>query len=153
MNKNAFYVFSFIHKAMLVGQLLFMAVLFYLVYSKMLVPPLAEYDKMVQVTALLFTAAALYAGFILFKKKLALINDNPLAGVKEKFEKYRGASMLQWGLTEAPVLFCGICFFITGNYALLALAAVPFLYFVSLAPAKEKTAVQLDISSSELDEL
>lgn len=153
MKKNAFYVFSFIHKAMLAGQLLFIAVLFYLVYKKVLVPPMAAQDKIVQVIALLFTAAVLFAGFTLFKKKLALIKEDPLAGVKEKFEKYRGASMLQWGLTEAPVLFCGICFFLTGNYALLALAAVPFLYFVSLAPSIEKTAMQLDISSSELDEL
>lgn len=153
MKKNAFYVFSFMHKAMLIGQLIFLGVLFYMVYSKTFMPPMAAYDKTVQVVALLFTAAALFAGFTLFKKKLALIKEDSLAGVKEKFEKYRGASMLRWGLTEAPVLFCGICFFLTGNYALLALAVVPFLYFVSLAPVTEKTAMQLDISSSELGEL
>ncbi|MBK7122974.1 MAG: hypothetical protein IPH68_09305 [Chitinophagaceae bacterium] len=153
MKKNAFYVFSFMHKAMMIGQLIFLGVLFYMIYSKTFVPPMAEHDKIVQVAAILFTAATLFAGFTLFKKKLAFIKEDPLAGVKEKFEKYRGASTLQWGLTEAPVLFCGICFFLTGNYALLALAAVPFLYFVSLAPSKEKTALQLDISSSDLGEL
>lgn len=153
MKKNAFYVFSFLHKAMMVGQLLFIGALFYLVYSKMLVPPMAEHEKTIQVVAILFTAATMYAGFTLFKKKLALIKEAPLAGVQEKFAKYRQASMLQWGLTEAAVLVCAICFFLTGNYALLALAAVPFLYFVSLAPVKEKTAMQLDISSSELDDL
>lgn len=153
MKKNAFYVFSFMHKAMLVGQLIFLGVLFFMLYSKMLVPPMAEHDKMIQVIALLFTAAALYAGVTLFKKKLAYIKEEPLAGIKQKFEKYRAASMLQWGLTEAPVLFCGICFFLTGNYALLVLAAVPFGYFVLLAPTTGKAAIQLDTPSSELDTL
>jgi len=153
MNKNAFYVFSFMHKAMLVGQLIFLGVLFYMVYSKTIVPPMAEHDKMIQVVALLFTATALFVAFTLFKKKMALIKGSPLVAGKEKFTKYRQACMLQWGITEASVLVCGICFFLTGNYALLALAVVPFLYFVSLAPAKEKTAMQLDINSSELDEL
>ena len=137
------------HKAMMIGQLLFIAVLFYLLYSKTLVPPLAAHDKIVQVVALLFTAATLYAAFTLFKKKIALIKAFPLDGVKEKFEKYRGASLLQWGLTEAPVMICGICFFLTGNYALLALAAVPFLYFVSLVVISSCKAVFSFAGASE----
>jgi hypothetical protein len=46
-----------------------------------------------------------------------------------------------------------ICFFLTGNYAFLALAAVLIIYFAMQAPTKNKVAQHLDISSSELDGL
>jgi hypothetical protein len=154
MKKNsAFFVLSFMHKAMMVGQVIFLSVLFYLVYSKTLLPPLVEHEKILQVAAILFTSITLFSGIGIFKKKLALIKEDPLTEAKEKFTKYRQASLLQWSLTEAPVLVCGICYFMTGKMAFLALAALPFLFFVMLAPVKNKIIMKLEISEAELDEL
>ena len=97
MKKNsAFFVFGFMHKAMLLGQLIFLGVMFYLVYSKTMLPPLVAQEKILQVAAIVFTAAAMYVGISIFKKKLALIKENPLTEAKEKFTKYRQTCMLQW---------------------------------------------------------
>ena len=154
MKKNsAFFVFGFMHKAVLAGQFIFLGVMFYLGYSKTMLPPLVAQEKILQVAAIVFTVTAMYVGISIFKKKMALIKENPLAEAKEKFKKYRQACMLQWSLTEAPVLICGICYFLTGNIAFLALGALPFLFFVTLAPSKIKIITQLQISESELDEL
>ena len=154
MKKNsAFFVFAFMHKAMLVGQLVFLGVMFYLAYSKTMLSPLAAHERILQVVAIAFTAIVMYIGMRIFKRKLILINENPLSATKEKFAKYRQACMLQWSLTEAAVLICGICYFLTANMAFLALAALPFLFFVTLAPVKNKVITQLQISESELDEL
>lgn len=137
----------------MVGQLVFLGVIFYLVYSKTLLPPLFEQEKILQVAAIVFTSISLFAGIRIFKKKLTLIKENPLTEAKEKFAKYRQACLLQWSLTEIPVLVCVICYFITGKMAFLALAALPFLFFVMQAPVKNKVIMELEISEAELDEL
>ena len=74
-------------------------------------------------------------------------------GAKEKFAVYRSASIIEWALLEAPVLFCIVCFFLTGNYAFMALAVVLIFLFVLVAPSKTKTLNHLQINEAELDEL
>jgi uncharacterized membrane protein YbhN (UPF0104 family) len=145
-------VLNTIHKAMLTGQVLFAAVGFYLVYSNTLEPPAKELEKILQVVALTVTAACVYAGITLFKKRLQQIREMQ-TGAKEKFEKYRSACILQWALTEAPVLLCIICLFLTGNYAFLALAAVLIILFAMMAPSKIKIILHLQIGEQEVDDL
>ena len=154
MKKNSvFFVFSFMHKAMMAGQLIFLGVMFYLVYSKTMLPPLVAQEKILQVAAIAFTAIFMFAGINILKNKLALIKENTLTEPKEKWTKYRQACFLQWSLTEVPVLVCGICYFLTGKMTFLALAALPFLFFVTQAPVKNKVIMELAISEAELDEL
>lgn len=149
----AFSSFKIMHRAMFVGQLVFLCVLFFLVYRKMVSPPLAAQDKIFQVIAVVFSAVAFFAGNALFKKRLAVIKEDIDPTLKEKFEKYRSACIIQWALLEGAVLFCGICFFLTGNYAFLALAAVLALLFMLQAPDKNKMALQLELSSADVEAL
>jgi hypothetical protein len=149
----AFSVFRIIHRVMFIGQILFLVVLFFLVNNKMVSQPLAKYDKIFQVIAIAFSAIAFFAGNALFKKKLLAVRDNVGSTVQEKFEKYRPACMIQWALLEGAVLFCGICFFLTGNFAFLALAGVLLLLFMMQMPDKNKMALQLGLNMAEVDEL
>lgn len=145
-------ILNTLHKALLMGQVLFAAVSFYLVYTKVFTAPAKELEKYLQVAALLAVAIGLYAGLTIFKKRLQQINDTT-TGAKEKFEKYRTAVIIQWSLLEAPALFCIICFMVTGNYAFLALAVVVMFLFVMMAPSKMKIMLQLQISEAALDDL
>lgn len=138
---------------MFIGQIVFIAVTFYLVYSKIFLPVFAEEQKMLQVIALLFAAVTMFAGNKLFKSKLQQIQDDTNAAAKERLLQYRTISILQWALVEAPCLLCGICLLLTGNYAFLALGLVIMLYFGMLLPVKSRVAAQLGLSISELDEL
>jgi hypothetical protein len=74
-------------------------------------------------------------------------------GVKEKFPAYRSASILQWAILDGPSLFCIICFFLTGNYAFLALSVVIMFLFTMTAPSKSKIILQLQINESEFEDL
>lgn len=145
-------VLNTMHKAMLIGQVLFAAVGSYLVYSNTLEPPAKELEKILQVVALTITATCVYAGITIFKKRVQQIREMQ-TGAKGKFEKYRSACILQWALTEAPVLLCIICLFLSGNYAFLALAAVLILLFAMMAPSRIKIMLHVQISEQELDEL
>ena len=150
--ENTLKILIFLHKALLMGQILFSALCVYLVYTKTMLSPAKELEKILQVAALIITTGGVYAGITIFKKKLLQIREMQ-ASTKEKFALYRSAFIMQWALLEGPSIFCIACFLLTGNYAFLALAIVIMFLFVMTAPSKVKTITQLQISEAELDEL
>jgi hypothetical protein len=149
---NALNTLNTIHKALMAGQILFASVCTYLIYSKKVLPAAENLDKVLQVVAVVLAAGGTFAGMSFFKKKLLQIRDMQ-TNAKQKFDRYRLACVVQWALLEGPSLFCIICFFITGNYAFLALMLVLLFLFAMMAPSKTKALLQLQISEAELDEL
>ena len=145
-------VLNIIHKALLTGQILFASVCIYLIYSKSVLPLANDLDKILQVVALAFTAGGIFAGMRFFKKKLMQIREMQIAA-KAKFDLYRRACIVQWALLEGPSIFCIVCFFVTGNYAFLALVLIILFLFAMTAPSKLKILLQLQISESELEDL
>ena len=149
----AFSVFKITHRIMFFGQLIFLGVLFFLVYRKEVTPPLAAQDKPLQVIAIVFSAIAFFAGNELFKRRLVAIKGNTGLPVRKQYDKYRSACIVQWALLEGAVLFCGICFFLVGNYSFIALAVLLALLFMLQMPDKNKMALQLGLSAGDVDEL
>ena len=148
----AFKILSILHKGLMMGQILFPAVCIYLVYTNTILPTAKELDKTLQIVALVITAGGIYGGISFFKKKLITIRAMQ-ADAKEKFALYRTACLIQWALLEGPSIFCTIGFFLTGNYAFLALVLVILFVFVMTAPSKLKMQLQLQISEAELEDL
>ena len=148
----AFKVLSIMHKALLMGQVLFACVCIYLVYTNTIPPSAQELDKILQVIALIAAAGGIYAGMTLFKKKLIQIRAMQ-ADAKEKFALYRTACLMQWALLEGPSIFCTICFFLTGKDTFLALVLIIIFIFILTAPSKLKMQLQLPISEAELEDL
>lgn len=152
MKKASYFsVLALLHRGMLVGQLVFLATMFFLVYGKYLLPPLVAREKLLQVIALSAAIIAVGVSSRLFKQKLASIFMD--GDVKQKLLRYRSAVILLWALTEIPVLVCGICLLLSGNYAFLALAIVVIIYFAMLMPVKSRIAGQLGIQPEEMDAL
>lgn len=153
-SSSGFKALNILHKTLLTGQIIFMAVVVVAAYSKMQLPVVSEeMGRILQVIVLLLAAGGFFAGSALFKKQLLKIREMQIATVKEKFTVYRSACILQWALLEGPCLFSIICFFLTGNYAFIALTTVLILLFTMLGPAKLKIALQLGISEEELADL
>jgi hypothetical protein len=140
-----------IHKAMLLGQVVFAAVTFFLKYTESFPSTLNHLDKTLQVVAILLCFAGFFTGSSLFKKKLqeALA---AFADTKTKAATYRSACIVQWALLEGPSLFCIICFLLVGNYAFLALSVALMLVFALTAPVKLKIMLQLQLSEDEMEQ-
>jgi hypothetical protein len=149
---NAFRALNIIHKGLIAGQVMFAAVTAYLLYSGAVIPAATELDRTLQVVALAITAAGIFAGFAIFKKKLVQVREMQ-SSAKEKFDQYRAACIIQWALMEGPAIFCIICFFLTGNYAFLAVVGFVIILFAMTGPSKLRIQLQLQISEAELDEL
>lgn len=154
MNKtNGLRGLIIIHKSMLIGQLIFAAICFYLVYTKSVsAGDMEDLDKILQVIAIVFSISGFIIGTSLFKKRLLQARSLETSNT-QKFEMYRSASIIQWACIEAPALFCIIGFFLTANYAFIALAATLILLFTLMMPSKSKTAFQLGISEADVEAL
>jgi|GWRWMinimDraft_12_1066020.scaffolds.fasta_scaffold12551_2 hypothetical protein len=150
---SVFSIIKTLHLAMLAGQVIFTAVIFYLIYSKMKLPILVEHEKLLQVVALVFVTVTIFAGNRLFKKKLLVLNEDVQTATKDKMLAYRTICLIQWALLEAGVLLCGIFALLTANYAFLAVSVIIIIYFALLTPVKDKIAAQLNLNSTELDAL
>jgi len=121
-----------IFRAMLLGQILFFGIALFLYVSKKFPAGLQHLDKPLQVTVVVLSFICIYAGIIIFRKKM-----QTLAEVKDESEKWKiltSAHLIRWALIEGPVLFCIICFFLVGNLSFAALAGTLIIFFGLQAP-------------------
>jgi len=148
-NTGYFKALQIVHRAMLLGVILFATIACFLNYAGSFPPSLQSYNEALQVVAIIFSLSGFFIGNFLFKKKISglreLNNDLPA-----KLSIYRSASFIQWALLEAPALFAIICFSLVGNYAFLALAAALVLLFVINAPSKIKIAMLLQVREEDI---
>jgi hypothetical protein len=141
-----------IHRAMLIGQVMFLAIAIFLKLTDSFPSDLHELDKTLQVVAIVLCLGGFFIGSSLFKKKIQHAVDTYPPDIKEKAVAYRSACIVQWALLEGPSLFCIICFLLVGNYAFAALAISLMLLFGLTAPVKLKVMLQLRLSEEEMEQ-
>ena len=141
-----------VHRALLLGLVLFAAIAFYLNYSGNFIAGLKSYDQPLQVIAITLSFGGFFIGSLLFKKKMQQLKDSS-PELRVKLSTYRSAAIMQWALLECPALFAIICFLLVGNYAFLALAVVFIILFAVTAPNKTKMMLLLQLTEEEINEL
>jgi hypothetical protein len=96
--------------------------------------------------------AGYLGGNFLFRKKLEQINSDSKS-LSEKFNDYRSACITRWALSEFATLFCIILFFVSGINVLLIVTVALILLFFTTRPSLEKTASDLNVSDSEIEQM
>lgn len=143
---------NIVHKALIAGQVLFGAVCISLRLSGNLDFSMPDLDRPLQVIALLAAGGGFFIGNFLFKKRVQPVrdtNETPAA----KFAIYRSAAIIQWALLEGPGLFTIICFFLTGNYAFIALAGVLIMLLAMMGPQRAKVQFLLGLREDEMNDI
>lgn len=141
-----------IHRAMLLGQVIFLAIAMFLKLTDSFPADLHELDKTLQVVAIVLCLGGFFIGSSLFKRKIQQAVDTYPPDITQKAAAYRSASIVQWALLEGPSLFCIVCFLLVGNYAFAALAIALMLLFALTAPVKLKIMLQLRLSEQEMEQ-
>ncbi|MBC7936548.1 MAG: hypothetical protein H7Y86_14455 [Rhizobacter sp.] len=142
---------SILHFSLLIGQIVFAAIGYYLVYSKSMGSiNLGENAKFVVIGVAAIGLIMVTLSFSMYKKKLAALKDSTQPA-NEKLLAYRAASIIRWAMLEAPVLIAIVGFMLTGNYNLLVVTGVILLLFISTKPTASKAAAELSISESYLN--
>lgn len=140
------------HRAMLLGQVIFAVLAFLLNYSGRFTLVLKSQDQLLQVISILLSITGFFVGSSLFQKRMLQLRETS-PGFKTKLTTYRSASLVQWALLEGASLFCIICFMLAGNYSFLGLAATLMLVFAIIGPTKQKMGMLLHLTEKEMDQL
>lgn len=121
-----------IHRAMLIGQLLFLGIALFLSVSNNFPPSLQHLDKTMQVVAVVLSFVCVYFAITVFKRKWQEARE--AATEEEQSRVLRSAYIVRWALIEGPAIFCIICFLLVGNYSFAALAGTLIVFFGLQAP-------------------
>ena len=149
-SKEYFSILTIIHSALLIGQIVFLIIFYYLVSTGQ-----SETDESLneifQIMVPLFILGGLVASYFLTQNKLKIIMGK--SDLRDKLSEYRTTLIIKYAILEGPSLFGLICYFLTGNNIFLALSGIMILYFAIIRPTRNKTGNDLKLSRRERDQI
>ncbi len=152
MQQDAFKALKILHLGITGGLLIFAAAMLFLFQTGNLKAIDPTLERTLQVVAVLFSVALLLIGFNLFKRKMMEARNSTGSGIT-RMALYRTACIIWWAMIEAPGLLAVVSFFITGNYAFLALAGFHVLVLLLFMPRKDNIIVLLNLNAKEVAQL
>ncbi len=107
--------------------------------------------EMSEILTLLVAGLSLGAAYISGQKKLAAIQN--LESIEEKWSEYRALLIMKYAFIEGPALIGIIIFFMPGNLLLISMSLVLVLILYLMRPSRDRTALDLNISAQEAEQL
>ncbi len=148
-SQPGFKILPIIHAALLAGQVLFAAAVFYITPNKGI-------DLKPGIDPLFYIAILLAFGGMIagtFVSKTMLGKIDPAGTFRQKLVAYQTAFIIRWALTEGASLFCVVGYMLTGNLFYLIVVGINVIWFWTLRPTKEKAKTDLSLSFEEEAEL
>jgi hypothetical protein len=149
---GAFKSLKKLHTSLLTGQSIF-AIITLLVAGKE--PYHIEdetFSRIIQVVATVFSMAAIFIGFNLFKRSIVRIRLRNSPGVK-RMEQYRRACITWWIFIVVPAFFAAICYAWTDNLSFFFLSCLHILILLLFSPRKENIILLLNLNSDDISQL
>ncbi len=138
-----------LHFALFAGQILFVLVASFLVFSGYFPPVLAKYaPEMILLTAMIEVIAILLAKFI-YKRHLRKIDATP-ATLNKKLESYRSANITRWAILEGAALIVIVLFLLTNQWLILIIVLALLFIFYTTRPTAPNIATDLQVSEQEI---
>ena len=138
-----------LHFALFAGQILFVLLASFLVFSNLFPPVLGKYGpEMILLTALIEVIAILLARF-LYKRQLRKIDATP-ATLPKKLESYRSANITRWAILEGAALIVIVLFLLTNQWLILFIALALLFIFFTTRPTAPNIATDLQVSEQEI---
>jgi protein-S-isoprenylcysteine O-methyltransferase Ste14 len=152
MQQDAFKALKIVHLGITGGLLIFAGAILFLFQMGKLKATDPSMERTLQVVAVICSVALLLIGFNLFKRKMMEARNSNGSGAA-RMALYRTACIIWWAMIEAPGLLAVVSFFITGNYAFLALAGFHVLVLLLFMPRKDNIIVLLNLNTKEVAQL
>lgn len=138
-----------LHFALLIGQVLFLLIAAFLVFSRKFPAELDKYAGEFILTAALLEIIAVVVARIVFKKRLRTIN-NGVFNLTQKMEQYRGANITRWAILEGAVLLIIIFFLLTNQWLILIIAVALIFIFFTTRPTAPNIAADLQVTEMDI---
>jgi hypothetical protein len=142
-----FKMITVLHYAMLMGQVIFGIVAFYIVSGGQIAENGSQLNDTFRVIVPLMIMGGLTASWYFTRTRIEAMPAK--SGLIEKLVQYRTVFIIKLALLEAPSLLAIVAFLLTGNFLYLALAGLVILVFVINRPTKFKIANELKLDQEE----
>jgi hypothetical protein len=147
-SRQYFSILSTLHRAFLIGQVLFaVAAVAVRTTGQMEVDAGKELGEILPIVALGLAIAGVAASHFLFSKRLETLRQRD--GLAQKLQDYRSALILRWALLEGPVMLAIIAYMLTGNFLLLILIAAVVILFIFFRPSRSRALQDLQLPHDE----
>ena len=154
-SKEYFTILTVIHAMLVIGQIVFLAVVYYLSLTLPAIGPLSQTDESLnevfQFIVPAFIIGGLVASYIWNQHKLKTLREK--SDLKDKLAEYRTMLIIKYAILEGPSLFALVSFLLTGNDIFLALSGIIIIYFVIMRPTRGKAGADLELNRAERDQI
>ncbi len=138
---------SILHLALLMGQIFFAGITYYLHQSGSLQMGINELAPMLKIVVPVLVLGAIIGGHFLFKAKINQTQTKEKLAAK--LADYRIAFLLQLALMEGGALFSITSYLLTADLWFLAMAAIVIVVFVLQRPSLQKIVETLRLNHQE----
>jgi hypothetical protein len=145
-SKAYFTQLALIYAPLLLIQVVFGAVCYYLVSTRQF-PTDPSMTETLKLVALLVIAFGVLASSFLSKAQFKAIKQK--TSLPDKMKAYRPALLMKWALLETPGMFCIICFLLTGSFVILGLAGPSLIMLIMYRPTAAGAGMDLELSPAE----
>lgn len=136
-----------IHAAMTIGQVLFAAIIAFLVLTGLIPGIEGSLANILLLVTVFFILFGTITSQLLFQSRLNLARKETT--LPNKLAAYRSALIIRYALIEAPSLFTVIAALLTGNPLFLLLAGMIIVFFLTLYPSVARAALHLGLEPGE----
>lgn len=144
-SKDYFKELTILHLAMLVGQVLMAAILYYIHegnYTSGL-----DFRNIFSILVLAAVIIGFAGSFFIPKKMIEKAKTSK--DLKEKMGRYRAALVVKWAFLESGTMVPLILFYITGNLTFLMMGGAMIAFFASTNPSPKKAIQELNLKQAE----
>lgn len=149
---NAFKALKTLHFALFTGMTMFAVISLVVRMNGFSSATGESFERTFQVVCVIVSAACLFTGFNIFKRKI-LAARNSIAPGEQRMDLYRAACIMWWALVEGPGLLATVGYLLTGNEAFLALAIFHIVILLAFMPRKQNIILLLNLNAAEVRQL
>ena len=145
--KGYFLTLTFIHAALISGQVFFGFIAYFLVSTGGITFIDEATMKIFRIIVPLLTIISIGASYLFFRMQLN--NAKSKQDLSEKLMTYRTALIIKWAFLETPSILAIVGYLITGNRFFIIIAGLIILVFLVNKPSRNSTAFELELSRNE----
>jgi hypothetical protein len=146
-SKEYFNTLTIIHAGLLVAQVVFGAIAYFLKSNGMFESNGEETSSILILVGPLVAIGGIAASIMAGKGQMKIAKQK--IDLKEKLASYRTALLIKLALLEMPTLFVIVCFLLSGKYFLLGFAGAILILFYIYRPTLDGIATDLELSPSD----
>ncbi len=146
--KQVFTSLKIIYLGLLMGQITFIAIFLFLVYSGSS-PGMKDLSNILLFVAFILVAGAIFTANKIFNLKMNQVDPNN--SIETKLTEYRTNLIIKFAILEGPSLFSAVFFFMTANELFLVFSTVILGFFFIYRPTNSKIISDLKLKANEID--